>query len=132
MSVKKIRFKLVDELGRTVCRFGKSTHFDAGMQPEKTELWGAESKPLSEKWLEGDNAGPSRDARLAGTPVRCTDDGRVYLELPGLTLRWGKVTSVLDRIAVALQLVDAAGVVLVDDMDAATLTTDQLRKYVGS
>jgi len=131
MPIKAIRIKVVDGQGRTVCRFRKMTYFDASMQPQKTEPWGAESKPISEKWLGADPATPSHQARLAAPPVRCTAAGRRYLELPGLTLRWERVTPVLERIAAALNLVDSSGVVLLHDLDAAALTIDQLRHCIN-
>ncbi len=110
MSVKAIRIKVVDDQGRTVCRFRKTSYFDASMQPQETQPWDAESKPMSGKWLMADPAAsaPSHKGRLAKIPVRRNDDGRRYLELPGLTLKWEKVTPVLDRIAVALNLVDTS------------------------
>jgi hypothetical protein len=53
-----------------------------------------------------------------------------YLPLPGgLPLRKDKVAAVLERVALALGLVDEAGMVLVDDLNAATLSVAELREY---
>ncbi len=124
MTVKAVRIKVVDDQGRTVCRFRKASYFDASMRPQETEPWGAESKPMSEKWLMADPAAPSHEGRLAKPP-----EGD-YLPLPqGLPLRIDKVRAVLDRVAFPLGLVDESGVVLVDDLDAATLTVSELRRY---
>jgi hypothetical protein len=122
MPVMAIRVRVVNDKGHIVCVFRKTSHFDKQLRPERTEAWGAEAKPLSEKWLARRDS-LAQEARLAKPPVR-TVDGQRYLNLPGLTLKWWKVESVLDQIAAALNFVDASGVVLKDDMAAATLTID--------
>ena len=88
------------------------------------------SKPDSEKWLHSD--APYNHGR--GTqplPLRRSDGAR-YLDVRGLTVKWEKVTPVLERIALALALVDESGTVLVKERNAATLSIDQLRTLVGS
>jgi hypothetical protein len=127
MFEKAIRFKLVDQRGRTLSRFSKRSYFDAQMQPKETEPWVTEAKPQKRP----PNATPAHEGRLPPLPIRHADGGQRYLEVPGLTLKWDKVTPVLERIALAMGLVDASGVVLVDDLDAATLTTEQLRTCIG-
>ncbi len=126
MPVMAIRVKVVNNEGDTVCSFRKTTYFDKQMRPEFTEAWAAESKPMSEKGLS--TRAPTQKARLAQSPTR-TVEGQKYLELPGLTLKWQKVESVLDQVASVLGLVDASGAVLKDDMTAATLTVEQLHKF---
>jgi hypothetical protein len=126
VPARAIRIKVIDEDGRTVCVLRKTTHLDKQLRPEYSEPWGAEAKPLSEKALERHDA--SDRGRLSRPPVH-TVDGQKYFKLPGLSLKWQKVESVLDQVAIALNLIDAAGAVLKDDMTAATLTIDQLRQF---
>jgi hypothetical protein len=128
MPLMAIRLKVVDENGRTVCKISKRTYFDKQMQPERTEAWAAEAKPMSEKELTREDSIPAQQARLAQHRAR-TVKSQKYLELPGLTLKWEKVESVLDQVAFALRLMDASGAVLKDDLAAATLTVEQLRKF---
>lgn len=127
MFERCVRFKLADDRGRTICRFSKRSYFDADMQHRETEPWAAEAKPEKRRT----RSAPTTEGRLPPLRVRRTEDGRRYLELPGLTLKWEKVEAVLERMAVTLELVDASGVVLTDDLDAATLTTKQLRMSIG-
>jgi hypothetical protein len=127
MLEKTIRIKVVDGRGRTVHRLSKSSFFDARMVHQSTESWGAESKPDSRKELARAEAGedlPGHVGRMALPP-----EGD-YLPLPGgLPLRKDKVAAVLERVALALGLVDEAGVVLVTNFNAATLSVAELRKY---
>ncbi len=130
MSVAAIQITLHDDRGRTVCKFWKQTSFDHQMQPTATAPWTVAGKPIGDKQLrhESDvlpigNIAPMRLARH--------DNGVQYLEVPGLIIRWEKVEPALDRIAANLGLVDRDGVVLRDDMDAATITTSQLRALIG-
>jgi len=122
-----IRVTVVDESGHTVCKLRKTTYLNKQMQPERTEAWAAQGKPMSEKFLASE--APAQEARLAITVRTRTVKGQKYLELPGLTLKWEKVESALDRIAFALGLIDTSGAVLKDDMAAATLTVEQLRRF---
>ncbi|GBE64200.1 hypothetical protein MFM001_06620 [Mycobacterium sp. MFM001] len=128
MGSLAIRVKVVDEKGRTVCMFCKQTHVDNQMRPEYTEAWAATAKPMSEKWLAAEDSAPTVNGRLAGLPTQ-TVDGQKYLQLPGLTLKWQKVESVLERVAFASGLVDASGAVLKDELTPATLSVAQLRKF---
>jgi hypothetical protein len=122
VTVKTIRFKVVDHKGRTVSRLRKESHFTPHGDIEWTQPWGVEAKPV------GDKAPliPAHQGRLSYSALS-RRGGQGYLKLPGLTLKWEKVTPILDRIAFVLGLVDASGVVLNDDTAAATLTIDQLR-----
>lgn len=128
--LREIRIKVVDGDGDTVQKFSKRSYFDKRMQHERTEPWAAEAKPVSIKWLHSDRnpGGFSHPSRLA-QPKVSHHAGQKYLDLPGLTLKWQKVEPVLDKIAFALGLVDDSGVVLKDDMAAATVTVEQLRKF---
>ncbi len=128
MPAKVIGVRLVDEKGRTLARFRKETHFDKAMRPESTTAWSAASKPLSDNFLDSDKLASAQ--RLPGIPVR-TVNGRRYLRLPGLTLRWEKVTAALDRLAVTRGLLDPkTGQVAVALDESTTLTTQQLRQLV--
>ncbi len=127
--LKWIRVKVVDELGRTVCAISKRSHFDKQMRLERTEAWCAQAKPTSEKWFAREDSLPSHQGRLSTSlPVQRVD-GQKYLALQGLTLKWEKVEAALDKVAFVLGLVDASGTVLKDDLAAATITIDQLRKF---
>lgn len=128
MPLMAIRFKVFDENGRTVCKISKTTYFDERMEPERTEAWAAQARPISEKELAREEFVPAQKGRLAQPRAR-TVKGQRYLELPGLTLKWEKVESALNQVAYALGLIDASGAVLKDDMAAATLTVEQLRKF---
>jgi len=84
-----------------------------------TEAWTLESRPQSRK---GQRHGAESMAqhnfdvpRHAPRPFKILDDGRWVLELRGLTLRWERVTAVLDKLAAA---------------DIDTLTVDALRQAV--
>lgn len=127
MPVRAIWVRVVDQHGRTVCKFGKATHFDKQMQPELTEAWAAASKPMSQKALAREDL--AQKSRLSQPPINVFD-GQKYLQLPGLKLRWEKVAPFLEKLALGLSLVDTSGVVLKDDGNAATLTIDQLRQFV--
>ena len=61
----------------------------------------------------------TRDTRTAEV-LKDSPCGGKLLEVPGLTVRWEKVTAVLDRIADTL-----------DDGSTATLTVDQLRRLTS-
>jgi len=128
MPVMAIRFKVVDDTGKVVCKISKETHFDKQMKPELTLRWTAQSKPMSKKDLERENPIPAQEGRLAKIRSR-TIEGQKYLELPGLTLKWEKIEQFLEQLALGLGLADASGVVLKDDLEAATLTVDQLRRF---
>jgi hypothetical protein len=91
--------KLVDSRGRTVLTFVKRADDD----------WGVAVKPRSRKMLMHNRPQPTQtqDRYLKQLP-----DGRHVLELPDLTLRWEKVTPVLDKLA---------------EHDVPKLTVDDLR-----
>ena len=123
--MKAIRITIVDGRGRTLHRLSKRSYFDAAMAHQKTEPWGAEGKPPSRKGLAHIEAG---DKRPGGRRTPFPDGD--YLPLPGgLPMRKDKVAPVLERVARALRLVDESGVVLTDNLNAATLTVADLRKY---
>jgi hypothetical protein len=113
------KIKLVDENGRTVCVFGWYKHMQGPLAPWATgeECWIAENKPQSEKQrrriLASDKYSPNNT-----TPSRMqrSPDGRFYLVLPGLTLRWEKVVRILDRLA---------------EGNSERLTVAELRQYAS-
>jgi len=117
----RIRVKLVDHRGRTECWFNK----------QDTQPWVVESKPSNVRFAT-DNRGQGRVqlGRMPPSPWVFLD-GQHYLKVPGLTLHWEKVTPVLDRIALTLGLIDPSVAVIVDDLDAATITVDQLRRLTN-
>ena len=150
MIEKAIGIRIVDGRGRTVRRLSKRSYFDARMVHQSTERWAAEGKPVSRKRLarleadvEHRPAPPGRIAlplEVGYFPSPSIDPSQLgrmalapegdYLPMPGgLPLRKDKVAAVLERVALALGLVDESGVVLVDDLNAATLTVTELRKY---
>lgn len=105
--------KIVDHRGRTVATFVKvvrpatnemwvgDTHIPA--QPAGTEPeWHVAGRPWSEKskrqaeirrQKNGIDVNPPSPKRL-----RTVDGHRQVLELPGLTMRWERVTPILDRL----------------------------------
>jgi hypothetical protein len=107
---RDIVIKLVNHQGRTLLSFLKRTYCDDGVWT--CDDWGIAVKPRSQKASMHDRRQPT------DTPARYLKqlpDGRKVLELPGLTLRWEKVTPVLDKLA---------------EHDVLTLTVDQLRACV--
>lgn len=118
MPVMANRVTVVDERGRTVCKFSKRTYLDDQMRRERTESWAAQAKQTSEKAFRREGPlSPRSPGRLEQLPTN-TFDGQKYLELPGLTLKWEKIVPFLDRIALSLGLIDASGAVLKDDLMA--------------
>lgn len=95
MCVRDIEIKLVDSGGHTVCAFVKRTYCDHGVWT--SDDWGVAVKPRSQKMLMHNRRQPTQtpDRYLKYLP----DEDRYVLELPGLTLRWEKVTPVLDQLA---------------------------------
>jgi hypothetical protein len=97
--------KLVDSRGRTVLSFVKRDDDD----------WAVAVKPRSRKMLMHNRPQPTQ---TPGRYLTQLPDGRRELQLPGLTLRWEKVTPILDKLA---------------EHDVTTpLTIDQLRGIIGS
>lgn len=102
------RIKIVDHSGKTVCIFGRVTSIDAWGNLKGTEEWGVEQKPMrqkaerqTQKYLDdhgGFRVGPSGHERPSPLEYLATED-RYVLQLPGLALRWEKVTPVLDKLA---------------------------------
>jgi hypothetical protein len=112
MCVRDIEIKLVDHRGRTVLTFVKRVFRD-GEVCSSDDDWGVAVKPRSQKMLMHSRRQPTQ------TPARYLKrrpDGRQVLELPALTLRWEKVTPVLDKLA---------------EHNWVRLTVDQLREHVG-
>jgi hypothetical protein len=123
--------KVVDAEGRTVCVFDRmaaseATQIEIGgkvvEQPAMEERWMATHKPYSRKsqgYIDAEAAahGIWMERRKLQTthPVRFDSDSNpLRLELPGLTLRWEKVTRALDKLA---------------ENGIPEITVEQLRKY---
>lgn len=128
MFVNIIRFKVIDDRGRTVSVLSKRSYFDSDMQFEQTERWSAEGKPVSKRRPEGIRG---QEGRIPRSALRRRGD-QWYLELPGLTVKLENLEPLLDGIAAKRGLLDASGVVVVHDENAATLTTADLRRYTRS
>lgn len=128
MIEKAIGIAIVDDRGRTVRRLRKSSYFDEeSMAHLNTTRWGAAGKPDSRKGLAHVEAGEKRPADRS---LRASFPDGDYLPLPGgLPIRNDKVAPVLERLALALGLVDESGVVLTDNLNAAKLSVAELRKY---
>ncbi|OBA81239.1 hypothetical protein A9W99_14480 [Mycobacterium sp. 1164966.3] len=114
------KIKLLDERGRTVCVFGWYKHTQGALAPWATgeECWIPENKPQRDKqrrrMLQSDNK--YRPGHQTPSPMQSSPDGRYYLVLPGLTLRWEKVGPILDRLA---------------ERNEKRLTIAQLRQYAS-
>lgn len=128
---------IVDHRGRTVCQFNKR------VLAATDEIWidgkryPAEPAGTDPCWFVDSSKPPSRASDKRGqaalardgadvmhhggkSRLRSVEDsGRRVLELPGLTLRWEKVTPVLDRLTAQSA-----------EHDTLTLTIDQLRECV--
>jgi hypothetical protein len=112
MSVRDTEIKLVDHRGRTVLSFVKRAYCgDDGVWT--SDDWGVAVKPRSQKMLRHNRTQPTQ---AGDRYLRALADGRLELELPGLTLRWENVTPALDK--------------LVKDNVTTPLTIDQLRGIV--
>jgi hypothetical protein len=109
MAVRDTQIKLLDSGGRTVLSFMKRAYCEEGVWT--ADEWGIAVKPRSQKMLMHNRP------QSTETPDRYLKqrDGRLVLELPGLTLRWEKVTPVLDKLA---------------EHGVATITIDQLRDCI--
>jgi hypothetical protein len=108
MRVQEIAIKLENHKGRTELSFVKRAYCDDDGVWTSDE-WSVAVKPRSQKVLMHNRLQPTE------TPARYLKqlpDGRFVLELPGLTLRWEKVTRVLDKLA---------------EHKVPTITIDQLR-----
>ena len=103
--------KLVDAVGRTVLSFAQRAYCDDGVWT--SDEWGIAVKPRSRKALAHERRQQTQtpDDYLKYLP----DEGRYVLTLPGLTLRWERVTPVLDKLI---------------EHGVPTLTIDQLRDFI--
>lgn len=121
--------KVVDEDGRTVTVFERvpsteATQMHIGGQtidiPGMKERWMTVQKPnsrRSQQYIDAELAAQGVHVPKQGPPhkVRFDRDANpIKVELPGLTLRWEKVTAVLDRLA---------------ENGITEITLDQLRRY---
>jgi hypothetical protein len=109
-EVRDLKIKLVDHREQTVLTFVRRGYLVDGQW--NWDDWEVEVKPRSHKMLTHNRSQPTQ------TPARYLKqlpDGRLVLEVPGLTLRWENVTPILDRLA---------------ENDIPTLTVDQLRACV--
>jgi hypothetical protein len=94
IAIKLLDYQGPDYRGRTLLSFVKRAHCDGGVWT--FDEWGIVVKPRSQKVLMHNRRQPTDtpDRYLKQLP-----DGRRNLELPGLTLRWEKVTAALDKLA---------------------------------
>lgn len=128
-----MQIKIVDDRGHTVCIFGRLPAIEAGRMtvvdkeieyPAMPERWMTMPKPFNrrrelrnEAELTEHNIWVNRHP--VARPVRFNESAEpTRLELPGLTLRWHKVTAILDRLAENFE------------GDTLTLTVDQFRECV--
>ena len=112
MIEKAIGIAIVDDRGRTVRRLRKSSYFDEeSMAQRNTTRWGAAGKADSRKGLAHVEAGEKRPADRS---LRASFPDGDYLPLPEGSpySQRQKVAPVLERLALALGLVDESGVVL--------------------
>jgi hypothetical protein len=95
MPVRDIEIKLVDSQGRTVLSFVQRSYCDEGVWT--SDDWSVSVKPRSPKMLAHERPQPTQtpDCYLKYLP----DEDRYVLTLPGLTIRWDKVTPALDKLA---------------------------------
>ncbi|HEY1838605.1 MAG TPA: hypothetical protein VGG53_00015 [Mycobacterium sp.] len=98
------KIKLVDGGGRTVCVFGWYKHMQGTLPPWAAGeecFWIPENRPQSGKQRRQMSDAAVKYSSEHKTPSRMqrSPDGRFYLVLPGLTLRWEKVVRVLDQLA---------------------------------
>ena len=104
---------MVDDRGRTLCAFKLLQFSEDDLKlfldgpPSETSWWTVVSKPPSAKSMEAARAESAaagrggyvvnRHARIAPVTRQPGDVDR--LDIPGLSLRWDKVTTVLDGLA---------------------------------
>ena len=128
--------KLVDEGGRTLCVF--TWQPPQGDRPEDVIIpgvpremmpatpgrWMAQQKPPSKKanrHISAElNVGVSAPKHPTPVPVVFGNGAPVRLELPGLTLRWDRLTPILDKLAEHM----TGG-------DTVSLTVSELRRCVS-
>ena len=143
MLERLIGIKLVSEhvrhgkpmLRRTVCAFTKRSYCDDPRTREwTTEEWTVHQLPVGRSRRIRRAVGT--DGAQSPSVVHHLPDGRSVLQVPPqrpqLTRRWEEVTPALERIALALALVDESGTVLANDLNAATVTVDDLRSACAS
>jgi hypothetical protein len=111
MCVQDIEIKLVNDDSRTLLSFVKRAYRDGGVWT--SDDWGVAVKPRSKKMLKHDRPQPTQTPQQYLTYL--PDEDRYVLKLPGLTLRWEKVTPVLDELA---------------EHNVTTVTVEQLRQCV--
>jgi hypothetical protein len=111
-DVRDTEIKLVNHRGRTVFSFVKRAYCDDGVWT--SDEWSVAVKPRSQKTLAHNRRQPTQtpDRYLKYLP----DEDRKVLELPELTLRWEKVTPVLDKLA---------------EHNVATISIDRLRDCIN-
>jgi hypothetical protein len=91
---------LTDDRGRTVCKFVKEkpdSNWCVSDGPGRRKHKHIER--LTELARQGKEFPPMRRGHLTPAHLTRLPDGRCYLEVPDLYLRWEKVTPVLDRLA---------------------------------
>jgi hypothetical protein len=113
--------RIVDHKRKTVCECVRLRLYDAQGNWNGEEKWGVEHKPerrkakqrLFEYLPKRDHVRVEHSVHDRPNPLKYLPaEDRHVLELPGLTLRWEKVTPVLDKLA---------------DHNVTTLTVDELR-----
>lgn len=134
MTVRLVEVKLVDDRGRTLCVLawdaggeitdnvvipGKEPSPPAFIEPQWRVRWkpqSAKSRRHSEGQLAEDNISMIPGHAITKLPT-VLHEGRRYLAVPGLYVRWEKVTAALDALAA-----NTSG------QESLTLTVDQFRR----
>ncbi|CQD11914.1 hypothetical protein BN1232_02246 [Mycobacterium lentiflavum] len=121
--------KVIDDAGHTVTVFervpaSEATQMELGGKvvdiPAVEERWMSVQKPdsrRSQRYIDADLTALGIHVPKQGPPRKVKfdkDANPIKVELPGLTLRWEKVTAVLDRLA---------------ENGITEITLAQLRKY---
>jgi hypothetical protein len=106
-GARDTEIRLTNDRGRTVLAFIKRAYGDG-----TSDSWDVAVKPASTKVLAHPDKPRPVDKDTPARYLKQLPDGRRELELRGLTLRWEKVTPILDRLA---------------ENDIRAITIDQLR-----
>jgi hypothetical protein len=122
-----VKIKLIDDRGRTVCVFEWFARLEMTLPDGSTDVseahWMAISKPTNRKRerhimaeIEADTFSIPRRSNSPPHSVQFQENRPTRLVVPGLILRWEKVTAVLDKLAAQFA-----------EHDTLTLTINQLR-----
>ena len=115
-DVRDQRVKLLDHRGHTVLEFLRRAYYEDSQW--RWDEWSVAVAPRSRAVLAHPNRPRPSDVDTPERFLVTLPEGRRVLQLPGLTLRWERVTPALDVFVAAVG-------------DTSTLTVDQLRVAVG-